>query len=135
MLLLRPKTIKLACSVFMGLFLFGVSFVPVMGMHDSSMSGGCPFIDIMDGAAGCTMTPLQHIAAAQNMFSAIPQDKNTLPIFLLLMAAIAVLPFLKNLFSPPLILVPISLSRSRFVPPLSALQEAFSRGILNPKAF
>lgn len=131
----RQKAIKFATPVFMGLFLLAVSFIPAMGMHDSSMSGNCPYIDIMDGATGCTMTPLQHVAAAQNMFSVLPQDKNTLSTLILLLLALVIVSFLKNFFSPPRVLTPVSFATSRFLPPRSSLQEAFSRGILNPKTF
>lgn len=108
----------------LGFMHFGVSG-PMGGK-----TGTCPF---MPGVKICTMTPLQHIAAAQSMFNTLPQDKDGLFALLLLAAAVATAFFIKNIFPPPLTLVPVSIYRSNH--PRGPLQEAFSKGILNPKIF
>lgn len=110
----------------MGFVHFGMG-----GPMDGTM-GTCPF---MPGVTICNMTPMQHIAAAQSMFNVLPQDKNMLSVLLLLVVAFVASSSFKKLFQPPLNLTPVSISTNRYFRPRSVLQEAFSRGILNPKIF
>jgi hypothetical protein len=95
---------------------------------------GCPFMN--DGVAVlCTMSPLEHIEAWQDMFLAIPVTS----IILLCIVALAfAVPFLYSpKWSPP------RLRAFEFTPLYttqklsfqSYIQEAFSSGILNPKLF
>lgn len=108
--------------------------------HTQSMSAmdvpmpGCPFMN--DGVPVlCTMSPLEHIEAWQDMFTAIPV---TFAILLCITLLVFFAPYLHSFkWSPPL------RSRFRFTAPYttskpifqSYIQEAFSSGILNPKLF
>ena len=108
--------------------------------HTQSMSAmdvpmpGCPFMN--DGVPVlCTMSPLEHIEAWQDMFTAIPV---TFAILLCLTLVVFFAPYLHSFkWSLPL------RHRFRFTPLYSIsrpvfqsyIQEAFSSGILNPKLF
>ena len=103
-------------------------------MQREGSVGLCPF---MPGVAICNMTPMQHIAAAQSMFTALPVHADFSTILLAFLAAVVgFLPLLRRTFFPP-ILASISLTvrRDGYIPTHSALQEVFARGILNPKLF
>ena len=116
----------------LGLFNFGMT----MGA-DGHMSG-CPF---MGTTAVCQMTPLEHISAWQNMFTAtVTQNSDQfiilMSLFGLTFIAIAAL---RLMFDSCVALLE---SRQKLyakrLPAFSLtnpLQEAFSQGILNPKLY
>ena len=112
-------------------------FSPDMAMiSDGQMSSKCPFMPGM--ASLCQMNPLEHIAAWQSMFAAIPNQHDVLTTLLLLLASFAFSLFLTRKANYPPI---ISDSKAQFVynwtrtPITNPLQELFSSGILNSKIF
>ena len=118
------------------LILYGSFGLPHFGMSSSMGMNGemgpCPF---MPSVAICNMTPLQHIAAAQSILTATPQERSNLLFMLLLaFAALITASFYRRILWPPL--VPVSLTFVKYPAfAQSSLQEAYSRGILNPKIF
>jgi len=93
--------------------------------QDGQMSN-CPF---MGTPAICSMSAQEHIAALQSMFTAIP-------IQILLLTALLFMagPILRYLtYKPPRFLY--FQPEKQFVPILDHLQEAFSSGIINSKAY
>lgn|SRR5258708_16608864 len=110
---------------------FGVLHM-TMSMGPDGRMDPCPF---SPSGSICTMTPLEHISATQSMFSALPQQKNIFSLLLLLISGIALLPLFLRLFSPPKLLYSDLLKNRRYTTPRNFLQEAYSRGILNPKTF
>lgn len=112
---------------------FGMANAGMSMSTDGHMSG-CPLMGV---PALCHMSPLEHAFTLQNMLTAIPfSGIFTLLISILLAFSIAFLaPLvwlnLAVLFEP--IVRPPS-SRDRLIS-RHALQEAFSNGILNSKAF
>ncbi len=134
MLLRREIASVAVCLVLVG-YLFagfiGVSHIG-MGQEMNGQMGGCPF---MPGVVICNMTPMQHVAAAQNMFNALPvqADFSTI-LFAFLAAVIGFLPLLRRAFFPPdSMFRPVA--AHGYIPTHIALQEVFARGILNPKLF
>ncbi len=121
-------------SGFVFVSLFGLSLG--MSMQSNGKMSDCPFMN--NTASICNMSPLEHIAAWQSFFSALPLKEKMSLIFSLVAFALALflLPrffqkFLKyqNLFY---------LQRYRYLQKVfirHPLQEAFSSGILNPKIF
>lgn len=110
----------------------GVSHIG-MGQEMNGQTMGCPF---MPGVVICNMTPVQHIAAAQSMFNASVQtDFSTFILLILSLLIAAALSKLRPLprlrFVQAIVLPRIQI----FASPLFALQEAYARGILNPKLF
>jgi hypothetical protein len=114
---------------------FGFAYFHTQSMSAQDMPmPGCPFMN--DGVPVlCTMSPLEHIEAWQDMFTAVPV---TFTLLLCLTLLVFFAPYLYSFkWSPPL------RSRFRFTAPYttskptfeSYIQEAFSNGILNPKLF
>ena len=115
--------------------LFGIS---QMNMDMNSMDGkaNCPFGG--HSMAICQMNPMEHIQEWQSMFTMLPAQ-NTLLILLafFIFLAISKLKFW-NKFSIPELSFSISIKQSLLSSTFkvsSPLQEALSRGILNPKLF
>src|SRR3989344_381758 len=111
-------------------------FSPDMAMiSDGQMSSKCPFMPGM--ASLCQMNPLEHIAAWQSMFAAIPNQSDILTVLFLLALALGATLLVRANWSmaPPKILVsqPSFTYYKRYIPIMSPLQEAFSDGILHPK--
>lgn len=110
----------------------GVSHIG-MGQEMNGQRMGCPF---MPGVVICNMTPMQHVAAAQSMFNALPIQVDFSTLLLALLAAvIGFLPLLRQSLFPP---IPASVRPGvirGYIPTHIALQEIFARGILNPKLF
>jgi hypothetical protein len=83
------------------------------------------------------MDLLEHVAAWQSMFAAIPNQGDAAAILLLLALGVSLLLRAKRGTAVPKI--PISQSSfayyRRYTPSMSPLQEAFSSGILHPKIF
>lgn len=128
---------------FMGLFsllLLLVSF-GFAYFHTQSMSAtdipmpGCPFMNDSKPVL-CTMSPLEHIEAWQDMFTAIPTTEILLLLSLLLFSLFT----LHRLPSkwPQSILQTFYIPQPYRTPRLSFgsyLAQAFSDGVLNPKLF
>ncbi|MHB1086805.1 MAG: hypothetical protein ACYCZ0_03600 [Minisyncoccota bacterium] len=92
----------------------------------------CPFMGM---SAICNMTPLQHIAAAQAMLTALPQSSDVLVLLLLLLASIIATTILSNIRRARPRAAPMPIYARREYAPSSPLLESFSNGILNPKVF
>ncbi len=111
---------------------FGASYFPMHVGTDGKMSG-CPLMGV---PALCHMNPLEHAFTLQNMLTAVPFSGifALLVSILLALAITLVAPLCKSLgiLSEPILRPPTR--RDRFVSRHS-LQEAFSGGILNTKAF
>lgn len=132
---------KLAKYVFtisiLTLFLFGFFGGMNFGM-DGGMDGTlfhCPFAD---GMLICNMSPFEHIAAWQNMFTSLPgaqQDRGLL--FFLLLVSCIVFAWTRYLYAPPKNLLGrfLYIRHPEYVPQGGFLEQAFSSGILNPKLF
>lgn len=124
-------------SLYLGiatLLLVGFVCVPSIGMNmqmDGTMNN-CPF---MPGVSICTMTALEHIAASQSMFNALPLDKDFSFIFLVILALLLLSHNILKLFvlPPRLVRARDFLSHQGYIPLHNYLQEAFSNGILNPR--
>jgi len=104
-----------------------------MEMEVGGEMANCPF---MPGqAAICTMNPLEHIAAWQNVFTGLAQEN----ILVFLACASLIFFFVRRLRGESHILsapVPYMLRRRVEIPiVLSPLGEAFLRGTLHPKIF
>lgn len=126
--------IPLVLAVFW-MLLFGLS---QMSMDMSMMDGkaNCPLGG--HSMAICQMNPMEHIQEWQSMFTMLPAKDALLTLSaLLFLLALLALRFLNtpSLFKKPRLeqyVNPFYLNR---VPIFNSLQEAFSRGILNPKLF
>ena len=116
-------------------FLF-VSFFGVlhMGMASDATMRNCPF-DF--GVSLCTMTPLQHIGAAQSFLNNLSSQTGFLYFLLLVVSlAISLALFFVRFFSPPKLSPAYSRFYNEYFSALPTfLQQAYSRGILNPKTF
>ena len=114
--------------------------LPHFGMTMSmDMEGNMTMTDCyMPGmTAICNMSPMEHVASWQSMFTSILTQGLTFSLLLLVLAAVIAFTLSKQILSPPSerqTLV-FSTRRREYVPLHSALQELFSRGILNPKLF
>lgn len=106
-----------------------------MAMRPDGQMSRCPFMGV---ATICQMNLLEHIAAWQNMFSALPQKD--------IFASLALLPpilltflLLGNLFRVPskefLSAETVRYKRRNILLIPTSLQLAFSDGILHPKVF
>lgn len=108
--------------------LFGISCFG-LGMDMGSPTANCPFGGHLMSV--CEMNPMDHIQERQSIFTTLPA-KDTLALLSLLFAMIGLLK-LWQIFSVP------KISKADFYihrPPIfNSLQEAFSKGILNPKIF
>lgn len=125
-----PKVLAaLAMSMFLVAGIFGISHA--MNMDSNGQMSGCPFMGV---ATVCNMSPLEHVAAWQSMFTSTSSE-NTLSLLLsVLLVAVSILFVLsEGIFPkirPPLLCRPHRFSLFRH-----SLQEAFSNGILNSKAY
>ena len=122
---------SIGIAIFLFISLFGALH---LGMGSSNSMNDCPF---SVGTSICTMTPLEHIGAAQNLINTLPSPRNIAYFFLLIISVVLLLAlyFLK-LFSPPkLSLAYHATYNRRSSPPPNFLQQAFSSGILNSKTF
>lgn len=112
--------------------LFGL-FQMDMSMNTMDGQANCPFAS--HSMSICQMNPLEHIAEWQSMFTMLPVQ-NLLSLLFALFALLVISKFTdwgKFLRAKPsrLSLKNQTLYRQIFNP----LQEAYSRGILNPKLF
>jgi|SRR3989338_4925275 len=111
--------------------LFGAAH---LGM-DSGMGGQMGPCPLMPGVAICNMTPLQHMAAAQSMFTTLPQSSDILSLLLMLLASVIAAAVLSKIFLAPPPSVPRRFVSRREYIPFSPLLEAFSNGVIHSKAF
>lgn len=125
-----------------GLAFFSVGFLGLghtnmtMGPHGEMSVGNC-FMPGMTEVM-CQMNPLEHIAAWQSMFTAVPSQNDVLLLLATLLALALGALFLANLSTaPPKVIIPrLSFAYyKRYIPIFDPLQEAFSNGILHPKIF
>ena len=125
---------------FMGFILFAfVVSVTVGGFlsADMMMKDGimqpCPFMD--NTASICNMSPLEHVAQWQQMFTMTFQDSVSTAL-LLLLSALIVFAFIGVLPVPKRPPVRLSFSRYRYRERIfDPMRVLFSRGILNPKLY
>lgn len=121
-------SISLLWMMFFGLSQFGMA---------TDVNGNvvkCPFAG--HSMSICIMNPTEHIEEWQSMFTTLPV-KDTLAMLSLLLTLFALLK-LRQVFSVPKIPQADSYINLFYIhrPPIfNSLQEAFSRGILNPKIF
>jgi len=107
-------------------------FHSAMPMEEGVMPP-CPFM--AGQVALCTMNPLEHIAAWQSAFIFSIQDfLNALLLLLIAILAAQLLRSLWRIMRPPLVLN-TCIPRETSAPPIHFLQELFSDGILNSRAF
>ena len=121
-------------AVFLSIAIFGV---PHLGIDTSQIEGQAGPCALMPGVAVCTMTPMQHIAAAQSLLAAFPPRIDLTSSLVLSFAFIfGFVPFFRRfLFAPALRLLRPHSHEQEYTPPRTALQELFSSGILNAKTF
>ncbi len=136
----RSHVIKTAISLGIVAFLLVGAGVPHFGMTmNTDMDGNMTMSDCyMPGmTAVCNMSPLEHVASWQSMFTSTPAQNFTLMLLLLVLVAVISFIWIEQTHSPPLALQRLSLSsrRREYIPLHSSLQELFSNGILNPKVF
>lgn len=134
-----PKTI-LSFSI-IALLLMGTLGLPHFGMNmeNMDMEGNMTMTDCyMPGMATiCNMSPLEHIASWQGMFTSLPTQSSAITLLLLLLSTVIGFVWTRQIHSPPLELRTFSqfLRQREYVPLHSPLQELYSNGILNPKVF
>jgi hypothetical protein len=116
------------------LLLFPFLGLAYLEMDSMGAQSSCPF---MPGhlAVLCQANPAQHIQELQSMFNAVPQGSAMLAALLFLAAASAIASSLKKVFAAPPKLLSAATLYYRVTVPRNALQEAYSHGILNTKAF
>ncbi len=115
--------------------LFIFSMPGMSGMMSMDEQGNMPSCPYMNGAAVCKMNPLEHVAAWQSMFTALPVGTGLMTVLLFALLALV---FIRIAWSVHTVDSAILYNhRFRYRPHIArhALQEAFSKGILNPKTF
>ena len=117
--------------------LVGTLGLPHFGMPMMTMGHAIMEECLLPGTATpCTMTPLEHIASWQGMFTSIPALSFAgTTLLLIFLASLAGLVWARQVLAPPLAPQTISsfVRKRDYVPLHSPLQEFFSNGILNPK--
>jgi len=130
----QSTKILLSLTILMFVFIstFGILHMG-MNMGPNGKMSDCPFAP--GGSSICTMTPLEHIGAVQSMFTTLPAEKVMMSLFALLLSAALIFSYFSRSISPPKLLSYQYIRHRDYIPLHSFLQEAFSRGILNPKIF
>ena len=130
------KTIfTLGVVAFLLMGVFGLSHAGMTMDADGHMTmDTCPF---MSGMGICTMSPLEHVAMWQSMFTSTSHELNQILVVLVLMISVLGIAWIRYVFPPPRELVRqrTYYSYREHVPVITVLQELFSSGILNPKLF
>lgn len=113
---------------FLGVTNFGMD----MGM--SGMMFHCPFAN---GMSLCDMSPFEHMATWQSMFTSLPRQQDIGSLFLLLLVCFLLFAWKRYRYPPSKNLVRqfLYVRYKEYIPLGNFLQEAFSKGILNPKLF
>lgn len=124
------------CLVIALAFAMGFTGLPHIGM-DMESGVEMSFCPMMLGPAICTMSPIQHIASWQNIFTGIPQNTALLVSLILSALSMAISWLWTRLwhFSLEERAQPYGRHPSTDAVPTPFLQELFSSGILNPKVF
>jgi len=123
---------------FLAVGVFGMSRSTDMKMSDNGTIGGCLFTGMEEI---CTMTLIEHISRWQGMFTAIPQKADLMAMLFALISAVGALAFSILKRNQLLLLKYFSdrwrlyLKQNPHILLFDPLQEAFSRGILNPKIY
>lgn len=108
-----------------------------MQMNANGQMSGCMFT----GTGICSMTPLEHAATWEAMFTAVPaQTASVLLLLLLILAVVSVLTrTLRPVFDFSLDRISVRqrlyAKQSRARAYINPIQEALSQGILNPKTY
>ena len=130
--------IGILLTILLATSFLGVAKTDMAMVSDGQMALGNCFMHGMTEAL-CQMNPLEHIAAWQSMFTAVPNQNNALMLLLALLALVLGALFLRSHRSRGTSKVLVSQSSftyyKRHVPIISSLQEAFSSGILHPKLY
>lgn len=103
-----------------------------MDMEQGGQMSGCPFMGM---TAICQMSPIEHIAAWQNMFTSLPFQNSVLLLLLSLLAFFLVLTWIEKIPIRPVSTQTIRYTQRAYISLRNPLQELFSSGILNPKLF
>lgn len=125
----KMSFLKAALAVLLFVYI-GFAFLGAAGSMNNQ-TGNCPFMP-GHSVAFCQANPLEHIQELQSMFNTVPA--NPLSLLALLFSLVVIGVFLKSFFN----LSPIVFFRIGVYPPStlrSVLQEAYSRGVLNSRAF
>jgi len=136
---MHKKIFALVLLAFLIVTAFELSNFGMATKADGQMSS-CPFMDI-GGAVVCKMSPLEHIEAWQNMFTATVSSKtvDTLALLLLVTIIFAAFTTMRLPFNAMLALLEAHqklYARRAFAPAhVNPMQELFSQGILNPKVY
>jgi len=132
----HSKIAKLSALLTLGIFLvvggFGILFSFGMNMSSEGDMPPCPFM--AQGSSMCTMTPLEHISAWQSMLTALPVGNILLATLLIFAVIILISKDALGLIEQKLLSIYRFRHRKRFTT-WNYLQEAYSRGLLNPKTF
>ncbi len=100
---------------------------------DDGMMTNCPYMGM---STFCTMSPLEHLTAWQQMFSVTVQQFASISLLLLLITLAAFLYFTER--TDTLLLIEVFLPRQRYKERgknFDPLRSAFARGIIHSKAF
>lgn len=124
---------NVALAVLLSLSL--ISSIYILDM-DMQMNNKCALYSM---TTSCSMGPLEHLTAWQSLYSALPSDTTTLPLF----ALFFVLVFITILWkSPPFDLANVIITKQKSYARTqrnliftNALRQAFSSGILNTKVY
>lgn len=129
------KILILAIVAFFTVAVAGSAYVP-MPMNDDGTMANCPYLGI---TALCTMQPLEHIAAWQDMLAALPAKIGGIFAAIVLIASAILLVLLHGPNADTIRHSAFSYMKKRrrqsalLIP--DAIRDAFSRGILHTKAF
>jgi len=126
----------LVLAAFIIVNLFGAAHSLGMERDAQGNMSGCFFT----GTAICTMTPLEHFAAWQSMFTAATaKASNAILLLLLASALFAAFQTMRALFDATIDFLAarqkLYLKYSFAYSHLNPIQEAFSQGILHPKIY
>ena len=122
--------VAIAITAFQMVGVFGIFYG--MDMNSKGQMANCPFMGV---TAICNMTPFEHIAAWQSMFTSIPQQSTGLTLlFALLSFALARL-FIVHLARDADETTQRVSYFDREPTVFDPLRLAFARGIIHPKIF
>jgi hypothetical protein len=132
---------KLVKAIFtlgiLAFFLFGVFGVMNFGM-DTGVGGTMSHCPFADGMLVCNMSPFEHIAAWQSMFTSLSRQQQDIgSLVLLLLVSFLVVAWIRKIYPPSKNLLRqfLYVRHKEYIPLGNFLQEAFSNGILNPKIY
>ena len=128
----RSSKVLVAIAIFTFLVVGIFGIFHNMDMSSKGQMANCPFMGV---TAICNMTPFEHIAVWQNMFTSIPQQSTVLALLsLLLSLALARLLHLHLPRDANEVLQRVSYFH-RGPRVFDPLRLAFARGIIHPKIF